>query len=112
MDSRKEKLSSFGAPGHTPPHIRFVQVWPSLTGFSCPINNSLTYAEIFAIWVKFPVDVYPTRLHSHWTIWEFDSRIPDAGNSDPDKLREKAAELETLSADELLKRQMEIKVTK
>ncbi|KAG2634234.1 hsp70 nucleotide exchange factor FES1-like [Panicum virgatum] len=31
------------------------------------------------------------------------------GNSDPDKLREKAAELETLSADELLKRQMEIK---
>jgi hypothetical protein len=68
--------------------------------------------EIFAIWVKFPVDVYPTRLHSHWTIWEFDSRIPDAGNSDPDKLREKAAELETLSADELLKRQMEIKVTK
>jgi hypothetical protein len=45
-------------------------------------------------------------------IWEFDSRIPDAGNSDPDKLREKAAELETLSADELLKRQVEIKVTK
>ena len=45
-------------------------------------------------------------------IWEFDSRIPDAGNSDPDKLREKAAEFETLSADELLKRQMEIKVTK
>jgi len=41
--------------------------------------------------------------------WEFDSTIPDAGNSDPDKLREKAAELETLSADELLKRQMEIK---
>ncbi|RLM86431.1 hsp70 nucleotide exchange factor FES1-like [Panicum miliaceum] len=32
------------------------------------------------------------------------------GNSDPDKLREKAAELETLSADELLKRQMEIKL--
>ncbi|RCV11196.1 hypothetical protein SETIT_2G167500v2 [Setaria italica] len=31
------------------------------------------------------------------------------GNSDPDKLREKAAELERLSADELLKRQMEIK---
>lgn len=45
-------------------------------------------------------------------IWEFDSRIPHAGNSDPDKLREKAAGLETLSADELLKRQMEIKVTK
>lgn len=34
----------------------------------------------------------------------------DAGNSDPDKLREKAAELESLSAEELLKRQMEIKV--
>ncbi|XP_066394075.1 hsp70 nucleotide exchange factor FES1-like isoform X4 [Miscanthus floridulus] len=31
------------------------------------------------------------------------------GNSDPDKLREKAAELEWLSAEELLKRQMEIK---
>ncbi|WVZ64155.1 hypothetical protein U9M48_013718 [Paspalum notatum var. saurae] len=31
------------------------------------------------------------------------------GNSDPDKLREKAAELDRLSADELLKRQMEIK---
>ncbi|EER96516.1 hypothetical protein BDA96_02G166600 [Sorghum bicolor] len=31
------------------------------------------------------------------------------GNSDPDKLREKAAELESLSAEELLKRQMEIK---
>ncbi|KAJ1289139.1 hypothetical protein BS78_02G142000 [Paspalum vaginatum] len=31
------------------------------------------------------------------------------GNSDPDKLREKAAELERLSADELLNRQMEIK---
>nr|CAB3453064.1 unnamed protein product [Digitaria exilis] len=31
------------------------------------------------------------------------------GNSDPDTLREKAAELERLSADELLKRQMEIK---
>ncbi|XP_066394072.1 hsp70 nucleotide exchange factor FES1-like isoform X2 [Miscanthus floridulus] len=30
-------------------------------------------------------------------------------NSDPDKLREKAAELEWLSAEELLKRQMEIK---
>ncbi|XP_066399218.1 hsp70 nucleotide exchange factor FES1-like isoform X2 [Miscanthus floridulus] len=31
------------------------------------------------------------------------------GNSDPDKLREKAAELERLSAEELLKKQMEIK---
>ncbi|XP_035821291.1 hsp70 nucleotide exchange factor FES1 isoform X6 [Zea mays] len=31
------------------------------------------------------------------------------GNSDPDKLREKAAELVKLSAEELLKRQMEIK---
>ncbi|OEL23512.1 hypothetical protein BAE44_0015470 [Dichanthelium oligosanthes] len=31
------------------------------------------------------------------------------GHSDPDKLREKAAELERLSADELIKRQMEIK---
>ncbi|CAL5080715.1 unnamed protein product [Urochloa decumbens] len=31
------------------------------------------------------------------------------GNSDPDKLREKAEEIERLSADELLKRQLEIK---
>ncbi|CAL5065078.1 unnamed protein product [Urochloa decumbens] len=31
------------------------------------------------------------------------------GNSDPDKLREKAEEIESLSADELLKRQLEIK---
>jgi hypothetical protein len=45
-------------------------------------------------------------------ILKFDSRIDDAGNSDPEKLREKAAELERLSADELLKRQMEIKVTR
>jgi hypothetical protein len=41
---------------------------------------------------------------------QIDSKTADAGNSDPDKLREKAAELVKLSAEELLKRQMEIKV--
>ncbi|ONM21433.1 ARM repeat superfamily protein [Zea mays] len=40
---------------------------------------------------------------------QIDSKTADAGNSDPDKLREKAAELVKLSAEELLKRQMEIK---
>lgn len=43
-------------------------------------------------------------------MWEFDSKTADAGNSDPDKLRKKAAELERLSAEELVKRQMVIKV--
>jgi hypothetical protein len=33
-----------------------------------------------------------------------------AGNSDPEKLKEKAADVQKLSADELLKRRQEIKV--
>jgi hypothetical protein len=37
---------------------------------------------------------------------EIDSRITDAGNSNPRQLKEKAEELERLVADELLKRQM------